>query len=132
MASFLGSEAAPIFDIADKFGAETNMLVTSIEQGQAMAEKLRATGDAASDQPLVLMRGHGATIVAANLKSVVFRAIYCLKNAEIQYQAMQLCNGDCTGIKFLSKEEAASATLANAGQVERPWSLWRSQLTGNA
>lgn len=129
MASFLGSEPAPIFDIADKFGAKTNMLVTSMEHGLEMAAKLRVTGDASTDQPLVLMRGHGATVVADNLKAVVFRAIYSLRNAEISYQAMQLCNGDCTNIRFLSKEEAAGATQAMSGQMERPWSLWVSQIS---
>lgn len=62
MASFVGNAPAPIFDISDKFGASTNMLITNQEQGDELATSFKATGQrpaTSQEEPrnVVLMRG---------------------------------------------------------------------------
>jgi ribulose-5-phosphate 4-epimerase/fuculose-1-phosphate aldolase len=68
----------------------------------------------------VLMRGHGVTVVGATLRQVVFRAIYTELNARVQMLAMGI--GE---VEYLNSAEAAAATSANDGQIERAWNLWR-------
>lgn len=111
MCGFL-HEAAPVFEIRDHGGPETNMLIVDPPLGAALAGVLGAG-------PVVLMRGHGATVVGASLREAVFRAIYTQRNASIQLAASAL--GPLT---FLNPQEAANAEAANAGQVDRAWDLW--------
>lgn len=92
MCGFLAA-GAPIFDIQHKQGM-TNMLVQSSELGRDLALSLGKSA-------LVLMRGHGATIVGGSLKEAVFRAVYATINAHLQPIAMQLGEP-----KFLDREEA--------------------------
>jgi ribulose-5-phosphate 4-epimerase/fuculose-1-phosphate aldolase len=66
------------------------------------------------------MRGHGVTVVGATLRQVVFRAIYTELNARVQMLAMGI--GE---VEYLNSAEAAAATSANDGQIERAWNLWR-------
>jgi HCOMODA/2-hydroxy-3-carboxy-muconic semialdehyde decarboxylase len=69
------------------------------------------------------MRGHGATVVGASLKEVIFRSVYTEVNARVQMQAMALGGA----VEYLSPEEAELAEKANSGQYDRPWDLWKSQ-----
>jgi ribulose-5-phosphate 4-epimerase/fuculose-1-phosphate aldolase len=78
MCGFLGC-GVPIFEIREA-GGNTDMLVRTAELGKALAEEL-------SDKNVVLMRGHGATMVGASIPEAVFRAVYSMENATIQMQA---------------------------------------------
>src|SRR6516165_12121255 len=69
----------PFWDSRDDFG-DTNLLVVKPEEGASLA---RALGGHA----MVLMRHHGATVVGANLRQLVFRSIYACRNAEYQMAA---------------------------------------------
>ena len=111
MAGFLG-DAAPVFEIRDHAGPASDMLIRDPRLGLALAETLGLSST-------VLMRGHGATVVAATLRQAVFRAVYLEVNARLQAQAQQL--GPVT---FLSAGEASAADKANSGQVDRAWALW--------
>jgi HCOMODA/2-hydroxy-3-carboxy-muconic semialdehyde decarboxylase len=102
------------FEIRDHDPDSCDMLVRSGSMGAALARDL-------GKHALVLMRGHGATIVAPTIQEAVFRAIYAQNNARIQAQAMML--GDP---KFLSDDEARSATSIG---VERAWALWCRQVS---
>lgn len=113
MCGFLAT-GAPVFDIEDKHGA-TNMLVQSNELGRALASSLGKSA-------LVLMRGHGATIVGSSLKEVVFRAIYVTINAHLQPIAMQLGEP-----KFLGHEEAMKTDELHQTVLDRPWDYWKSK-----
>lgn len=113
MCGFLGS-GAPVFDIADEFGM-TDMLITNRQRGESLAAALGANA-------LVLMRGHGATVVAASIKEAVFRAIYGSINARIQPVVMQL-----GPVKFLAPQEAALTDELHRAVVERPWNHWKSR-----
>ena len=81
MAGFQGEEPLPVFEIRDRFGPDTDMLIRSNEQGVALAQTL-------GDRAAVLMRGHGATIVARSVKQAVLFAVYAVINARILGQTL--------------------------------------------
>jgi ribulose-5-phosphate 4-epimerase/fuculose-1-phosphate aldolase len=95
----------------------TDMLVRNQALGQSLA---KALGPA----PVVLMRGHGITVVGVSIKEAVCRAVYTEMNARMQAQAIAL-GGQ---VEYLSKEEAALATLSISGQYDRPWELWKRRV----
>jgi HCOMODA/2-hydroxy-3-carboxy-muconic semialdehyde decarboxylase len=102
---------APVFDIRKDHGM-TNLLITRAELGQALAATL-------GQHAVVLMRGHGATVVGSSLKEAVFRAVYTVVNAELQPIAMAL--GEPT---YLAPEEAKLADELHHAVLNRPWEYW--------
>ena len=114
MGSFL--EEVPVFEIRDHAGDGTDLLISSPPLGQALAETL-------GDSAVVLMRGHGATVVGSTLQEAVFRAIYTQQNASIQMDAMRL--GPVT---YLSADEGVGASAANRAQLERAWDVWKHEV----
>ncbi|WP_168879876.1 class II aldolase/adducin family protein [Rhizobium sp. P28RR-XV] len=114
MAGFIGQEA-PVFEIREVGGDCTDLLISNNALGQALAEKFD-TSD------IVLMRGHGSTVVAPTLKQAVYRAIYSEINARYQLEATRL--GD---VVYLTEEEGRTAAQNVEAQVHRPWDLWVEQ-----
>jgi HCOMODA/2-hydroxy-3-carboxy-muconic semialdehyde decarboxylase len=114
MCGFL-SAGAPIFDIQHEHGI-TNMLIQNSELGRSLAASLGTSA-------VVLMRGHGATIVGSSIKEAVFRAIYTTINAQLQPIAMQLGEP-----KFLNYEEAVKTDELHQTVLDRPWDYWKSRL----
>ena len=114
MAGFIG-QAAPVFEIRDFAGEATSLLISSQALGQALATKF----DAAD---IVLMRGHGSTVVAGSIPLAVYRAVYAELNARYQLQASQI--GE---IEFLTEAEGKACVVTVEGQVQRPWDLWKQQ-----
>jgi ribulose-5-phosphate 4-epimerase/fuculose-1-phosphate aldolase len=114
MCGFLAA-GAPIFDIQHEHGI-TNMLIQNSELGRSLASSLGKSA-------VVLMRGHGATIVGSSVKEAVFRAIYATINAHLQPIAMQLGEP-----KFLSYEEAVKTDELHHAVLDRPWDYWKSKL----
>lgn len=114
MSGFIG-QAAPIFEIRDVGGNATDLLISNQLLGSALANSL-------AGHPVILMRGHGSTVVAENLKKAVYRAVYLEVNARAQAEANRL--GE---IEFLTPEEAATAMSNVEGQADRPWQLWKLQ-----
>jgi ribulose-5-phosphate 4-epimerase/fuculose-1-phosphate aldolase len=110
MSSFLGSDI-PVFEIREAAGM-TDLLVRNPALGAALAAKL-------SSRSLVLMRGHGATIVAGSIRAAVYRSIYAAENAWLQMEAMKL--GE---VNYLTTEEMALGTPINDGSTDRPWAIW--------
>jgi HCOMODA/2-hydroxy-3-carboxy-muconic semialdehyde decarboxylase len=116
MCGFLGC-GVPIFEMREA-GGMTDMLIRTAELGKALAEKL-------ADKTVVLMRGHGATMVGESIPEAVFRAFYSMDNATVQMQAHLLAqNGE---IEFLTEEEAAKSSRGR--NVPRAWSLWKHEMT---
>lgn len=113
MSGFL-ARGAPVFDIADAAGPDSDMLIRDNQLGDALAVSLR-------DAPIVLMRGHGVTVVAPSLRKAVYCAIYAQLNARLVLDAARL-GGE---IRYLSTEEGLAAEAANDGQIDRAWDLWR-------
>ena len=116
MCGFLGC-GVPVFEIR-KAGGNTDMLIRTAELGKALADTL-------SDKNVVLMRGHGATMIGDSIPEVVFRAVYSMDNAAVQMQAHWLADGG--QVEFLNEEESE---LSSRGRnVPRAWSLWKSQFS---
>jgi HCOMODA/2-hydroxy-3-carboxy-muconic semialdehyde decarboxylase len=115
MCGFLGHGAAR-FEIRDCSSTATDLLIRDRRLGVALAQSLGAAN-------VVLMRGHGSTVVAPTLKQVVYRAVYTEVNARLLGQARLL--GE---VEFLSPEEA-DAALAVEKEVERPWNFWKQAVT---
>lgn len=113
MSGFIGTEA-PNFDIRDVAGDHTSLLITNPELGNALASTL-------GQKAVVLMRGHGSTVVADGIRKVVYRAVYTEVNARTQAEASRL--GEVT---FLSEGEIAETVRVIEGQVDRAWNLWKS------
>ncbi len=114
MCGFLGC-GVPVFEIR-KAGGNTDMLIRTPELGKALADTL-------GDKNVVLMRGHGATMIGISIPEVVFRAVYSMDNATVQMQSHLLAAGG--EVEFLNEEEAE---LSSRGRnVPRAWSLWKSQ-----
>jgi ribulose-5-phosphate 4-epimerase/fuculose-1-phosphate aldolase len=115
MAGFL-SGGAPVFDINDRFGCCTDMLVRNHDQGAELAKTL-------GNKNIALMRGHGFATVGATVPMAVYRAIYTETNAALQQQAIGLGGS----VKYLGDEEALNADATNNGVIDKPWQLWRAQ-----
>ena len=114
MSGFMGTHV-PIFEIRDVAGDKTNMLITNRKLGSSLTQSL-------GENTLVLMRGHGSTVVAPSLKQAVYRAVYVEVNAQLQIEASRL-----GPIEFLSEGEAQATQVTNEGQVDRPWNLWKTR-----
>jgi ribulose-5-phosphate 4-epimerase/fuculose-1-phosphate aldolase len=113
MCGFLG-EGAEHFDIRDLEGPATDLLIRNRRLGQALAQSLGSSN-------VVLMRGHGSTVVAPSLKQAVYRAVYTEVNARILADALRIGS-----VEYLSPEEASAAALTIEAQIERPWQLWKA------
>lgn len=107
----------PIYEIRDDQGTTSDLLIRSIDLGLSLAKSL-------GDHALVLMRGHGMTVVGDSLAQAVFRSIYTEANARIQLSALALGPPD-----FLTEEEASAADAANQGQIGRAWDFWALRAT---
>ncbi|NRP46579.1 MULTISPECIES: class II aldolase/adducin family protein [unclassified Marinobacterium] len=114
MSGFIGTNV-PIFEIRDHAGDDSSLLITNNKLGHALSNTL-------SKDTLVLMRGHGSTVVAPTIKQAVYRAIYVEVNAKLQSQALSL-----GPVEFLSEGETKTTQEVIEGQIERPWALWRAR-----
>jgi HCOMODA/2-hydroxy-3-carboxy-muconic semialdehyde decarboxylase len=113
MGGFLGDGAAR-FEIRDFAGDASDLLVRNGALGAALAKSL-------GNRHVVLMRGHGSTVVGPTLKHAVYRAIYTEVNARLLSEALRL-----GGVEYLSTGEARATMETNEGQLERPWALWKA------
>jgi len=115
-AAFLAA-GVPVFEIRQAAGV-TNMLIETAALGVALAKVL-------ADKPAVLMRGHGAVVVADSIPNVVGRSIYMDLNARIQLQAVQLAGPRSGPITALTPEEAQK--YAASDNYSRAWELWKKK-----
>jgi len=133
MAGFLGPKV-PVFEIADAYRKTDtqDMLVRNIHLGAALAAEFSddksSSNTAEPDHAVVLMRGHGLTVVAPSIEDCVLRAVYTQKNAMIQTTALTTLaghrGGDASGIRYLSETEAKAAEDMTKWSAMRPWKLW--------
>lgn len=121
VAGLIGGEI-PVWDIADRFGSETDLLVRTNEQGDDLARCL-------GPNSVVLMRGHGATVAGASLKEAVLAAVYLMVNAKLQAEAMRFGT-----VKYLSAGEIKStgATSASPLSLDRVWEYWAARADAGA
>ncbi len=104
----------PTWDIRDKFGDATTMLVTNMAQGRDLAACLDC-------RRLALMRGHGFVAVGRTINDLVRMAVYVPRNARVQMNAMRL--GEY--IALTPGEIAARQALdPEAAAMKRGWEFW--------
>jgi HCOMODA/2-hydroxy-3-carboxy-muconic semialdehyde decarboxylase len=114
MSAVIGPGSA-MFEIREA-GGNTDLLVRDRPLGAALA---RSLGNAS----VVLMRGHGCTVVGESLEQAVYRAIYTEMNAKLQMQAHTLGEPD-----FLNEEEVLQATRTMDATMSRAWNLWKAEI----
>lgn len=116
MCGFLGDaegNGPPTFEIRNVAGAASDLLIRSRELGAALARTL-------GSGRVVLMRGHGSTVVGESVRVAVYRAVYTEVNAKLLLQALPL-----GPVEPLTPGEAEATRITNEGQVDRPWNLWK-------
>ncbi len=114
MAGFIG-QAAPVFEIREEFGDATSLLISDRDKGRALA-------DCFASSDIVLMRGHGSTVVGGSIQQAVYRAVYAELNARYQMQATQMGT-----VRYLTPGECQTCSDTIEAQVKRPWDLWREE-----
>ena len=109
-----GGIKPPYWDQHDEFG-DTNMLVVKPEEGASLA---RALGK----HPMVLMRRHGVTVIGANARECVYRAVQTCRNAEFQVRALAIS----PNIASLSpgETERCGDIIGKTTGVARCWDSW--------
>jgi ribulose-5-phosphate 4-epimerase/fuculose-1-phosphate aldolase len=107
----------PVWDIADKFGDETTLLVTNMEQGRDLAQCL--DGNA-----LALMRGHGFVCIGRSIKELVRLSVFIPRNARVQLAAIQI--GEYKALSRGEIEARLKLDIESSG-MNRSWEFWARQ-----
>jgi ribulose-5-phosphate 4-epimerase/fuculose-1-phosphate aldolase len=109
----------PLFDSREVYGAaakERGMLVRNAMLGAALAKKL-------GNNPVVLMGGHGMTVVADSIKRATAQAVYTRIDAQTQLEATQLHKN----ITSIDEKELASSQVEKF-DLDRPWDNFKNKL----
>ena len=116
-AGFLPSET-PLFEVrnANKDQEKRGMLVINADLGDALAKTL-------GGNPVVLMRGHGDTVVGRSVREATVRTIYTHIDAQAQSAALALS----PHITVMDAAELAFNATENF-DADRPWQNYKSRL----
>jgi ribulose-5-phosphate 4-epimerase/fuculose-1-phosphate aldolase len=109
----------PLWDIDEKFGDSTDLLVRNIEQGKDLAARLGAN-------KAVLMRGHGFSAASNSLKMLVRIAVYLPRNARAQLEAMRLGEIKPMSAGEISMRDRQMAD-PEAPELMRAWDYWAAR-----
>jgi ribulose-5-phosphate 4-epimerase/fuculose-1-phosphate aldolase len=116
-AGFLPPET-PLFEVRDANAneAKQGMLVLNAHLGNALAAKL-------GNNPVVLMRGHGDTVVGGSVREATVRTLYTHIDALAQSAAMAL------NPKIVALNDAELAVNAAENfDADRPWQNYKQRL----
>ena len=104
----------PVWDISEKFGDSTNLLVTNVEHGRDLA---RCIGQGS----VALMRGHGFVAAGGTIMDAVRMSVYLPVNARVLATAMRF-----GAFKVLAPGEIAGHGGFNpfAPESWRAWEYW--------
>lgn len=144
----IGPAGAPVYDNAKHVrpGIDIpDMLVRNTHLGAALASyfTMPTTTATTLDHNVVLMRGHGMTVVGPTIQECVLRAIYTQSNATIQtttlltraaYQADLTQQGQAMAesIHYLNEEEAEAAMDMTRASTLSTWALWLREVEAAA
>ena len=108
----------PLFEVRDanKNREKRGMLVINTDLGRALAGKL-------GSNPVVLMRGHGDTVVGSSVREATVRTIYTHIDAQAQSAALALRRH----ITVMDAAELASNAAENF-DADRPWQNYKQRL----
>jgi len=117
-AGFLPPET-PLFEIREANASEPKrgMLVLNAHLGDALAKTLGAN-------PVVLMRGHGNTVVGRSVREAAIRTIYTRINAQAQSAALAL-NSKITALNASELEINSTENF----DADRPWQNYLQRLS---
>jgi ribulose-5-phosphate 4-epimerase/fuculose-1-phosphate aldolase len=115
-AGFLG-DGPRVFEIRKYAGDATNLEIENAHLGAALAKEL-------GTDSVILMRGHGDTVVANTLAYAVFRAYYTEVNARQLAQAIALGGS----VNYLTSGEARVSDESMVRASARPWALWKAKI----
>jgi ribulose-5-phosphate 4-epimerase/fuculose-1-phosphate aldolase len=101
---------------ANKNQDKRGMLVINAGLGDALAKKLGAN-------PVVLMRGHGDTVVGGSVREAAVRTIYTHIDAQAQSAALALN----PNITVMDAAELANNAAENF-DADRPWQNYKARL----
>ena len=109
----------PVWDIRDKFGDKTHLMVRKMEEGRDLAAKL-------GNNEAVLMRGHGCAVAGLNVKHVVILAFYLQLNARLLMNTLMLAGGQQQDIQYLwpGEVETRLHDERNPKFRDRAWEYW--------
>ena len=117
--AFIGAEV-PVWDIAERFGDRTNLLVTNLDQGRDLARTL-------AGHNVALMRGHGFAAAARSLIDVVRMSVYLPRNARVQQKAMQLGELRPLSVDEIQARAAGPGYKPQSPETQRAWQYWASR-----
>ncbi len=105
----------PVWDIADKFGPNTDLLVRNMAQGKDLADRL-------GTNRMALMRAHGFVSTGRTLNDLVRISVYIPRNARTLMAAMQLGGA----VKYLHEGEIAARLNVDpeSPAARRGWDYW--------
>jgi ribulose-5-phosphate 4-epimerase/fuculose-1-phosphate aldolase len=113
----------PIFDTSDVAEA-TSVLVDKPAIGKALVGIL-------GQNNVVLMRGHGNTVVGRNVRETVSRGIYTELNARLLLQALAL-GGPITYVKETEAKAMRRTTVetlrGSSHGIDRIWYMWTDEV----
>ena len=108
----------PLFEIRDanRDDAKRGVLVLNAQLGDGLAQRL-------GKNPVVLMRGHGETVVGGSVREATVRTLYTHIDAQAQFAGMAL------NPKVIALDDAELATNAAENfDADRPWQNYKSRL----
>jgi HCOMODA/2-hydroxy-3-carboxy-muconic semialdehyde decarboxylase len=109
-AQMMSSDPVPVYDTSSNL--VENNLIASLQSGRALARTL-------GQGPVVLMRGHGSTVVAPTVQGAVIAVIAMEQNAKILFDA-KLLGGQIT---YLDPRNYGSERInRETGPEARDWS----------
>jgi HCOMODA/2-hydroxy-3-carboxy-muconic semialdehyde decarboxylase len=108
----------PVWDIAEKFGDDTDLTVSTPERAQDLAQRL-------GNNRVTLIRGVGFVAIGRTINDAVRKSIYIPKNARTLAQSMEVG----TDLKFISPGEtdARLAIDPEGHALRRGWEYWARQ-----
>jgi ribulose-5-phosphate 4-epimerase/fuculose-1-phosphate aldolase len=106
-----------VWDAADEFGDNTDLLVSTPERGRDLARQLR------SDR-VILLRGVGFVATGRSLNDVVRMSIYLPRNARVLAASLQI--GKIAGLTE-GETKARLAIDPESNALRRGWEHWARQ-----
>jgi HCOMODA/2-hydroxy-3-carboxy-muconic semialdehyde decarboxylase len=108
----------PVWDIADRFGDGTDLLVSDLERAADLAALL-------GENAVTLMRGHGFVAAGPTLLDAVTVAIYLPRNAHILMNALRL--GSVNGLSPAEVSTGVQLAAESYGR-QRAWEYWSKRV----
>jgi ribulose-5-phosphate 4-epimerase/fuculose-1-phosphate aldolase len=105
----------PLWDIRDRFGDRTNLLVSNGDHGADLARCL-------GENSVVLLRGHGFAAARDSLIGVVRMSIFLPRNARVLMNALRL--GDVNALSPGEIDVKTKALAGDAAGLARGWEYW--------